>query len=68
MHSGKKEIVIFSRKVEESAIKIRKILGNISITKKLEIFMREIAHIVDVTAYQEEEAHSTQKQGGIPTR
>ena len=68
MHSGKKEIVIYSHKVEEGAIKIRKILGNISITKKLEIFMREIAYIVDVTAYQEEEAHSTQKQGGIPTR
>ena len=68
MHIGEKEIVVFSRKIEESAIKIRKILGYISITKELETFMREIAHIVDVTAYQEEEAHSTQKQGGIPTR
>ena len=68
MHSGEKEIIVFSREVEKSAIEIRKILGYISITKELEIFMREIAHIVDVTAYQEEEAHSTQKQGGIPTR
>ena len=68
MLCGKKEIVIYSHKDGEGAIKIRKILGSISITKKLEIFMREIAHIVDVTAHQDEEAHSTQKQGGIPTR
>ena len=68
MHIGEKEIVVFSRKVEESAIKIRKILGYISITKELEVFMREIAHIVDVTAYQDEEAHSMPKQGGMPSR
>ena len=32
MHSGEKEIIVFSREVEKSAIEIRKILGYISIT------------------------------------
>ena len=63
-----KEIVIHSLKDGEGAITIRKIIGSISITGKLEILMREVAHIVDVKAYQDEEAHSMPKQGGMPSR
>ena len=63
-----KEIVIHSLKDGEGAITIRKIIGSISITGKLEILMREVAHIVDVEAYQNEEAHSLPKQGGVPSR
>ena len=68
MHIGEKEIVVLSRKIEESAIKNREILGYIPITKELEIFMRQIAYIVDITTYQEADAHPVQKQGGMPTK
>ena len=68
MLCSRQEIVIHSLENGKSAITVREVIGGISITGKLEILMREVAYIVDVETYQNEEAHSLPKQGGVPSR
>ena len=63
-----KEIVIHSLENGKSAITVREVIGGISITGKLEVIMREVAHIVKVDTHQNEETYSVPRQGGVPRR
>ena len=62
------EIIVHLFESGKSAIAIREVLWGISITGKLEVIMREVAHIIEVKAYQIEETFSMPRQGGVPRR
>ena len=62
------EIVVHLFEYGKSAIAIREVLQGIPITGKLEVIMREVAHIIKVEAYQIEETFSMPRQGGVPRR
>ena len=68
MPYSKQEIIVHSFEDGKSAIAIREVLWGISITGKLEVIMREVAHIIGAKAYQVEETFSMPRQGGVPRR
>ena len=68
MPYSKQEIIVHSFEDGKSAIAIREVLWGISITGKLEVIMREVAHIVKVDTHQNEETYSVPRQGGVPRR
>ena len=66
MPYSKQEIIVHSFEDGKSAIAIREVLWGVSITGKLEVIMREVAHVIKVEAYQIKETYSMPRQGGVP--
>ena len=62
------KIIVYLFRSGKGAIKICEVLQGVSITGKLEVVMREVAHIIKVEAYQIEETFSMPRQGGVPRR